>query len=426
MSVFQFNKTIFNNGLRLITVPMPWTEAVTLLVLFGVGSRYEPAKLSGMSHFIEHMMFKGTKKRPNTLAISRELDRVGAEYNAFTSKDHTGYWIKISKNHFDLALDVLFDMLLDSKFDKDEFEREKGVISEEIKMYDENPLMHIENLFEKIIFDGHPLCRDIAGTEKIISAVSRDELVGFKKSFYRPEDTVIVAAGNLNKKSFSQIEKYGLRFQAESKTARRSDQFSFKKRDSVLLHYQKVDQAQLALGFPAYHYLHLHLPALKLLSVILGGSMSSRLFTEVRERRGLAYFVRSEVDSYSDTGSFKIRAGIDVGRIEEAIKVIIRELKKICRGVSAKELANAKEFIRGHLALGLEDSNEQADWCGKQELLMGQIKTPKEKMSEIDKVNLREIKFVANDVIKKDFLRCALIGPFKDKEKFLKFVKLES
>lgn len=423
MNVLKFQKETLSNGLRIIKVPMPWTEAVTLLTIFGVGSRHEPEKLSGVSHFIEHMMFKGTKKRPNTLAISRELDRVGAEYNAFTSKDHTGYWIKISKNHFDLALDVLFDMLLESKFDKVELEREKHVIREEIKMYDENPLMHIDALFEQIIFDGHPLGRDIAGTEKIVAAVSRDELVNFKKSFYRPEDTVIVVAGNLDKQAFSHIKKYGQQFSTKSKAPGHLDEFSFKKRDPLLLHYQKLDQAQLALGFPAYNYLHPHLPALKLLSIILGGSMSSRLFIEVRERRGLAYFVRSEVDSYSDTGSFKVRAGIDANRTEEAIKVIVAELKKILQGVSIKELDDAKEFVRGHLALSLEDSNEQADWCGKQELLLGDIKTPKEKMAEIDRVDLREIKSVANEIIKIDCLRCALIGPFKDKSKFLKLIK---
>ncbi|MDP3296852.1 MAG: pitrilysin family protein [Thermodesulfovibrionia bacterium] len=411
------------NGLRVIMVPVRGTEAITLLALFGVGSRYENIKLNGAAHFIEHMMFKGTQKRPTTMDISRPLDRIGADYNAFTAKDHTGYWITTVGKHFPLVSDVLFDMLLHSKFEATEVERERQVILEEIKMYQENPLMHIDDLFDSLIFAGHPLGWNIAGTKETMAGIGQKELLNFKNDFYNPRNAVVVVAGKLNKKVFSRINQGAQKFSGAG-GKKQPLVFKFTKTKPVILHHQKVDQAQLALGFPAYHFKHKSLPALRLLNIILGGNMSSRLFIEVRERRGLAYFVRSEIDSFSDIGSWKVRAGLDVSRIEEAVRVIMGELAKIRLGVTEKELKDAKEFIRGKTVLSLEESAAQAEWCAKQELLMGKIFTPKEKMAEMDKVTLKDVKMVANELIKKEKLRCAVIGPWKDNNKFIKSVKL--
>lgn len=424
MPSLSYQKKILANGARTILVPMPWTEAVTLLVLFGVGSRFETPKLNGASHFIEHMMFKGTDRRPTTLDIARELDRVGAEYNAFTAKNHTGYWITVSDQHLDLALDVLFDMLLHSKFNESEIERERRVILEEIKMYEENPLLRIDDLFEGLLFEGSALGQNIAGTKESMAKINRSHLLNYKNCFYGPKNAVIAAAGKIDKTVFKKIEWRASDFIKCLNKRKSVKRFHFKKTKPVRLYHQSVDQAQLALGFPAYSYFDKKMPALKLLNVILGGNMSSRLFIEVREKRGLAYFVRSEIDSFFDTGSLKIRAGLDASRIEEAIKVILNELSKICAGVSDNELQDAKEFLRGRLVLSLEDSAEQAIWCGKQELLTGKILTLREKIKEFEKVTLKEIKIIANDIIKKDYLRCALIGPWKDENKFIKFLKL--
>jgi predicted Zn-dependent peptidase len=422
MLSFRFQKLTLKNKARIILVPMPSTEAVTLLVLVGVGSRYETPVLNGASHFIEHMMFKGTTKRPTTLDISRELDRVGAVYNAYTAKDHTGYWITIPAKHFDLAVDILFDMLFHSKFENEEIERERKVILEEIKMYKENPLMHIDELFDALIFMNHPLGWSIAGTEKTMIGIDRQKLLDFKEQFYQPRNMVVVAAGKIEKKTQEKIKEY-LEEKPDASITKKASPFQFKKGKPVSLFEQKVDQAQLALGFPSYSYFHPRLPALKLLNVILGGNMSSRLFIEVRERRGLAYFIRSEIETFSDTGSFKIRAGLDVNRIEEAIKIILNELKRIKEGATAKELEDAKECIRGRLILSLEDSAEQAEWCGKQEILLNEIKTPRQRLAEIEQVTVEELKFVANEIIKSNRLRCALIGPWKDEDKFVKLLK---
>lgn len=423
MPSFNFQKKVLANGLRVIMVPVRGTEAITLLALFGVGSRYENIKLNGAAHFIEHMMFKGTQKRPTTMDISRPLDRIGADYNAFTAKDHTGYWITTVGKHFPLVSDVLFDMLLHSKFEATEVERERQVILEEIKMYQENPLMHIDDLFDSLIFAGHPLGWNIAGTKETMAGIGQKELLNFKNDFYNPRNAVVVVAGKLNKKVFSRINQGAQKFSGAG-GKKQPLVFKFTKTKPVILHHQKVDQAQLALGFPAYHFKHKSLPALRLLNIILGGNMSSRLFIEVRERRGLAYFVRSEIDSFSDIGSWKVRAGLDVSRIEEAVRVIMGELAKIRLGVTEKELKDAKEFIRGKTVLSLEESAAQAEWCAKQELLMGKIFTPKEKMAEMDKVTLKDVKMVANELIKKEKLRCAVIGPWKDNNKFIKSVKL--
>lgn len=423
MPNLKFQKKVLSNGVRLITAPMPWTEAVTVLVLFGVGSRYEAASLNGASHFLEHLMFKGTLKRPTTLDISRELDRVGAEYNAYTSKDHTGYWVTVAAKHLDLACDVVFDMLLNSKFEAAELERERQVILEEIKMYEENPLMHIDDLFDAALFGDTPLGWKISGTRESMLKIKRDKLLDFKNCFYGPNNAVVVVAGNFHGDISKKIGKY---LSGYNKSCQRP---SFKKavldhKKQIALHFQKLDQTQLALGFPAYQSKHSKLPALKMMNLILGGNMSSRLFIEVRERRGLAYYVRSEVDTFADTGSFKVRAGLDAARLEEALKVILDELRKIRDGVTAKELDDAKECARGRLALSLEDSVEQAEWCGKQETLLGEILTPKQKLAELEHVTLGDIKNVAQEIIRPNKLHCALIGPWKDDNKLSKLLKL--
>ncbi|MEK7606781.1 MAG: pitrilysin family protein [Patescibacteria group bacterium] len=414
-------KFTLKNGLRVIFAPMPATQAATVLTLFSVGSRNETHALNGAAHYIEHMMFKGTEKRPTTLDISRELDRVGAEYNAYTGKDRTGYWITTAQRHLELALDVTFDMLLHSKFDHEEVERERKVIMEEMKMYEENPLMHIEDLFERAMFAGHELGWNIAGTKETMAGIGRKELVAFKQRFYYPRNTVVIVAGSFNEAQTRQsIEEHMAGFRSGPKTPERLHPFHFKKASKVALHRQQVDQVQLALGFPSYGYGHKSLPALHLLNVVLGGNMSSRLFISVRERRALAYSVRSSADQYAETGSFKVRAGLDASRVEEAVHVILDELEAIKQGVSAKELADAKEYTRGKLGLALEDSAELATWYGDQELFLRKMKTPDEQLKKIDAVTLAQVKTVAQDLIKRDKLRCAIIGPWSDKTKFTK------
>ena len=415
----MFQKHVLENGLRVILVPKRNTQIITLLVLFGVGSRYEAPKLAGVSHFIEHMMFKGTKRRPTTLDISRELDTIGAEYNAFTAKDLTGYYIKSASKYLDLGLDILSDMLLNSKFEQQELEREKGVIIEEIRMYFDNPMFHIEDMIENLVFKGNTLGRSIAGDEKSVRGISREAMLNFFSKYYHSKNAVIVAAGNVESNALKLIKDCFKNFRMVSDswvpTTLKFKKFKPAQKTARLdFLAKKTEQLQLAIGFPAYSYSDKKLPALNLLSVIFGGTMSSRLFIEVRERRGLAYFIRTEIQPYQDTGIFTIRAGLDPKRLEEAMQVISKEIYKIKKeGVTEGELRRAKKTIEGRMALDLEDSSALAGFYGKQEILGEKVKTPEEKLEEIKRVTLEDVLKVAREILQREKSSLAVIGPDK-------------
>lgn len=436
----------FSSGLKLITAPVSGTEAVTVLILLPVGSRYENKNLNGVSHFIEHMMFKGTKKRPSNLAIAKELDAIGAEYNAFTGKDLTGYWVKLDKNYLEIGLEILADIFFNSLFDKDEFEREKGVILEEIKMYEDNPLFYIETLFEQTLYGEHPLGWPIAGEMKNIKKLSHAELLDFKNKYYQVNRTLITVAGNIKAgiikklvaKFFKSTANYKSNTSFTPKQARygagiqiTNKKFGFQKflkRKQENLNFKiltkDVQQVQLALGFPAYSYFHPKLEALILLSIILGGNMSSRLFTEVRVKRGLAYFIKADLSVYQDAGDFVIRAGLDKDKTEEAIKVILDELKKIRdKGVSSEELNRAKTFCEGKLSLELEDSASLASWYGKRLLLTGKILTPEQRLAKIKKVRVSDIQAVVREIIQSKSINLALIGPSLSRSSILSVLR---
>ena len=415
--------------------PYVGTEAVTVLVLFKVGSRYETKNINGVSHFIEHMMFKGTNKRPNTQIITRELDGLGAEYNAFTGKDHTGYYIKINSEHKEVALDMLFDMLFNSKFDEKELNRERKVILEEIHMYKDNPMMHIEDMFEQTLFGDCPLGWSIAGNAESMGKIDRAKMLAYRDAFYLPQNMVVSIAGKIDDGVMKTVEKYFGSLPKSGKkiaeiSARGGSAFGGKKTvftpgaPKVAVEYKDTEQVQLALGFPAYSWWDKRRPALRLMTNILGGTMSSRLFIAVRERRGLAYRIGAGADDYEDIGVLTVGAGLDKSRLELAMKVIFDELKKLAnKGVAAAELKRAKENIRGRIILSLEDSEALAAWYGKQELDKHEIKTPAEKLKEIAAVTLAEVKAVAADIIKNNKVALAVIGPYKDAEPFRKILK---
>ncbi len=425
----MYQRFSLKNGTRVVLVPYKETKAVTVLVLYKVGSRYESSKINGVSHFIEHLMFKGTKKRPNTLDISRALDSVGAEYNAFTSKDYTGYYIKANYEHLDLALDILFDMLHHSKFEAAEIDRERTVVIEEINMYEDNPLMHVEDIFEETLYINNSLGWKISGGRDNVSSITRDEILKYRDTYYDTKRAVVAIAGNLPLKTRELLDKTFGASKVTKKLSREFRRFAITAKNfrapRFRLSFKETEQVQVALGVPSYPYLHPKLPALSLLSVILGGTMSSRLFTEVRERRGLAYMVRSSVGVYEDVGNIMIHAGLDKARVEEALKTILDEVQKVKKnGVTKEELNRAKENIRGHLTLSFEESSNRADWFGKQELLVGALKTPEEKLAELFKVSQKDIQDVARDLFKTERLSAAMIGPFKENGQFLKLLKV--
>ncbi len=418
----------FKNGIKLLAIPTKGTEAVSVLVLARVGSRYEKQSLNGASHFIEHMFFKGTKKRPDNLSIARVLDGVGAEYNAFTAKDHTGYWIKVDKNKLEIALDVLSDIIFNSVFEKKSFEKERRVIMEEIKMYEDNSLMHVDDLFEQNIYRATSLGRKISGEIKNIKKIKREELLKFRNICYQTNNLEIILSGRVNKKTINLVKKYFSDHQTSPK--RKPEGFkkvklqklSLKQRINIV--YRDVKQAQLIIGFPAYSYFHKSINALGILGIILGGNMSSRLFSEVRVKRGLAYYIKAGQDIYEDIGSFSIKSGLDKERIFEAISVISEELKRITlEGPSDDEIKRAKDYLSGQLKLSMEDSSFVATWYGHHDLLERKIISPEQKLKLIEKVSKKEVWRVARDVFKFDKLYLSLIGPFKKIEPFLSVLR---
>lgn len=421
------------NGLRTILVPVSSTEAVTVLVMIKVGSRYETPELSGASHFIEHMMFKGTKRRPTTLDISKELDSVGASYNAFTSKSYTGYYAKVPAEHFALAVDLLHDMIFNSKYAPAELARERKVIIEEIKMYEENPMMHIEDLLEEKMLEGNPLGWNTAGTKKTMTDMKRSDLLKFRDRNYVPKNLVLAATGKLPvgaekiiAAKFGAVGANGVRPQCQNnfvpfKTA--GCQCCFPK---VAVQNKPTDQIQLAFGFfsPSMRDEKNDLLA-DVLGVILGGTMSSRLFIAVRERKGLAYFVRAGQGAYEDVGVFTIRAGLDKARLPMAAKVIFDELAAIKKkGPSAAELKLAKSYLKGKLKLSMEDSSTQADFYARQELLLDKLESPESLYKKIDKITVKDIQKIANQILCEHNMTVAAIGPFASEKAFLKVVGL--
>lgn len=415
----------FDSGLRLVVVPMPATKTATVFVLVGTGSKYEAKNINGISHFLEHMMFKGTTKRPGTMDIARELDSIGAEYNAFTGKEYTGYYAKASVGKLDTSLDVVFDIFLNSKFDEKEIAIEKGVIVEEINMYKDLPQRHVGDIFEKLLYGDQPAGRSIAGEKETVVNFKRDEFVDYFNTHYVAENTIVAVAGNVD---FDEVRK---KVENYFKTIRHGKSIGkpavkeAQNKPKQMINFKKTDQTHFILGFRSFNMFDDRRYALAVLSKILGGGMSSRLFYEVRERRGLAYYVRSETNPYTDSGYLSISAGVNNKKTLDAIKVILDEVNKVkTMGVTEKELQQAKDNAEGGLALSLEHSDGVAMNYADSVLFHKKVLTPDEELVKIKGVTLDDISHVAQDIFDNNKLNLALIGPFKDETKFKEILKL--
>lgn len=414
----NYHKTQFENGLRLITVPIKSSESLTCLILVGTGSKYETKDISGMSHFLEHMFFKGTKKRPNTIDISEVLDSVGGQYNAFTSKEMTGYWAKVDKKHIDTALDWISDIFLNSKFEAEEIEKEKGVVIEELNMYLDMPAVHVEELLEELLYGDQPAGWRIVGDKETIQAYTREKLMKYFESHYSTKNVVVCIAGDVDPK---EIEEKAQKYLGTVRTGEILEKIKVKEhqeKPQILLHEKKTDQTHFCLGVRAYDMFDERKYALRLLAVILGGNMSSRLFINVREKNGLAYSIHTSTDSSTDTGVLVTQAGIDGKNLEKSLQLILKEYQDLKENkVTEKELQKAKDYLRGSTALSLESSDSQASFYAVQELLEGQIKTPEEKFKKIDAVTAEDIQKVAQDIFKPEKLNLSIIGPFGEDTK---------
>ncbi len=414
----MFKKTALDNNLRLITIPIEHSNSVTVLILVGTGSKYETKDINGMSHFLEHMFFKGTEKRPNTLMISETLDRIGGQYNAFTSKEVTGFWAKVDKKHTDIALDWISDMFLNSKFEAEEIEREKGVVIEELNMYLDTPTAYVSELFEDLLYGDQPAGWRIVGEKKNILAYNREKLIDYYKNHYSSENTVVCIAGDINEKDieekikgyFKNIEKTPSPLKLKTKEEQA--------KSASLFHDKKTDQTHFCLGVRAYDMYDPRRYALSLISVILGGNMSSRLFISVRERNGLAYYIHTSVEAATDAGYLVTQAGIKNNSLEKAVELVLNEYRDLRdNNITEDELKKAKDYIRGTTALSLDSSDAQASFYASQEVMNQEMMTPEEKLSMIDKVSVDDIKKVAEDIFKSGKLNLSVIGQIEETEK---------
>lgn len=421
----MFKRIVRSDGSVLILVPKKETQAITFEVIYKVGSRQENIKNNGVSHFVEHLMFKGTPKRPNTIDISKELDGIGAEYNAFTGKEHTGYYITADASHLPLAIDMLSDMLNNSKFEAKEMDRERGVIVEEINMYEDNPSFFVEEIFEDLIFQGSTLGKPIAGPREIIKTISRQTLYQYYKKNYYNGNAVIGVAGNFSQaKMLTLLNKYFplAKRQPRNKITRVA-RFA-QSQPRIKLINRNLEQVQLIVGFRTIASTDKRFMALQLLGNILGGTMSSRLFLQIRERMGLCYFIKAEVSGYEDISSFAVHSGLNKDKIYEALSVIKTELDRIKKdGITEDELQKAKDNIRGRLILRLESPTSYLNFLAAQELLDKKIKDRQMTLQELEKITVSQINILAKEVIDWKKSNLAIIGPFESTNKFLKILK---
>lgn len=405
------------NNLRIITVPMD-APSVTALVLVGAGSRYEEAREAGLSHFLEHMMFKGTKNRPTSLDIVQEVDGMGGEYNAYTSKDHTGYYIKAAVKHMPKLVEILSDMTLNSLLKQEEIDREKGVIIQEMMMYEDAPIRRVEEVYENLIYGDTPLGREIIGSQQTVKSFKHDDFVSYMNRLYRPSNVVVTIAGGVKDidKTIDVIQKHFGSWRDE-KTPSFKPLSRSQSKPSVHVIKKKTEQTHVCIGSYGYSRTDPKRYAAGLLTTVLGGGMSSRLFHQVRERRGLAYYVKMWANRYQDGGNVVVQAGVDVNKLEEVIKVVTSEFQGISKKgylVPDDELLRAKEYTKGHLTLSMEDSMSVAQFVGNAALLDNKIRTFKQTIESIDKVTKDDIAAVSQELLVQNKLHVAIIGPVKE------------
>jgi predicted Zn-dependent peptidase len=417
VSTFQLDR--LDNGLRILTAPLESAQSVTCAIMLAAGSRYETPETNGIAHFSEHMFFKGTEKRPTARDISKEIDAIGGEFNAFTGKEYTAYYVKCAAESRDIALDVLVDMLRNSKFAPEEIDREKGVIIEEMNMYFDTPRDFIGGVYEELLYDDQPLGWDIIGRKETVRGATHETFRSYLDHWYKPERMVVGLGGAIGEGLHERLEELlgdlpGANTGSPTPVALGSENGS-----RVKLHTKQSDQAHICLGVYSYPLVHPDRYALQVLATILGGGMSSRLFTEVRERRGLAYYVFGINHSYTDTGSLFSQAGVDINRIDDAISTIAHELRKVAsEAIPADELEKARSFAKGRFVLQLESPQGLIMFGLRRSVLEGEAPNTEDILAELDKVTVEDVQRVARDLVDGRGLNLAVIGPFDDPERF--------
>ncbi|KKW46450.1 MAG: hypothetical protein A3A43_03470 [Candidatus Liptonbacteria bacterium RIFCSPLOWO2_01_FULL_56_20] len=418
-------KTIFKNGLRVILVPQPSSLTATVLVLVEAGSEYETRRINGISHFLEHLVFKGTTKRPKPGTISAELDALGAEYNAFTGQEYTGYWAKAERHKLSRILELVSDLYLNPIFPAGEIEKERGVIIEEINMYEDTPMRRVQEDFSALLYGNQPAGWDIAGRKEVIRTLRRDDFVAYRAKHYVAPATVVIVAGAFHPaQTMRQIKGLFAHLPREPKTGKAKTRES-QRGPQVLSKFKGSDQTHLVLGTRAFHILDPRRYALQVLTDVLGGGMSSRLFTRIRDQLGAAYYVRAGAELFLDHGYTTISAGVDHKKTEKVIEAMLDELRRLRRElVPPAELKKAKDHMVGNFMLGLETSDELASYYGGQEIITRSLIAPETLIRRIQAVQAKEIRAIARTLFVNSKLNLAVIGPYKKPQVFKKLLRL--
>ena len=420
----MYRKTTLANGLRVVSASMPETRSVSVAFFVGAGSRYEKSEEAGVSHFIEHMMFKGTDRFATSKEISETIEGVGGYMNAGTERETTVYWVKVARHHFHLVVDLLANLLRHSKFRLRDWEKERKVILEELSATEDSPQQKVDFLIDELIWPDQALGRDIGGTKASVQSLNRDPALEYLAVQYVANNMVVTVAGDI---SHEEVVETVDRALGSMKSAEPRPWFpAIDGQDSprVQIEHRKTEQAHLCLGIRGLSTVHPDRHALGLLNVILGEGMSSRLFLELREHSGLCYEVYSMVSHYLDSGSVTIYAGVDPKKIEGAVKGILYQLDQLRHSILAQEITKAKELSKGRLLLRMEDTRAVAGWIGIQELLLGRVKTVDEMLEQVDSVTAADLARVAENLFHPDKLSLAIIGPYSSEDRFLRLMKL--
>ena len=421
----MYEKVTLDNGLRLITAPMPATMSVAINFFIGTGSRYETDAEAGVSHFIEHMCFKGTKKRPTPIEISSVIEGVGGMLNAGTDKELTVYWCKVAQPHFGSALDVMADILLNSKFDPTEMEKERQVIIEEINMSLDLPAAKVSMLLDEIMWPGQPLGRDIAGSKESVTAITRKMMLDYMAEQYQPENAVLTIAGAIDtKETAAAVNKTLAGWQKKKPQVKYTNYTEKPIGRRVAIEKKSTEQTQMCLALPGISIVHPDRFKLDLLNIILGEGMSSRLFTEIRDKLGLAYSIQSYAEHFLDTGAMVISAGVDNKNFAVAIKAILKELSRLKERIPEAEINKAKELFKGRIYLRMEDSRSVASWTGTQEILLGKIQTVDDVINIVDAITAEELQKVAGEYLVGEKLHLAAVGPINPDKNWEELLKL--
>jgi predicted Zn-dependent peptidase len=416
----MYTKAVLDNGLRVITSTMPHSRSVCLGILVGAGSCYESKEEAGISHFAEHLFFKGTQRRPTSKEITQDIEGVGGIINGGTDKEVTIFWCKVASSHFPIALDVLSDLLLNSRFDNEDIEQERRIISEEINMNMDLPQQRVSMLIDELLWPDQPLGREVIGYKETVSSLAREHLLNYVARRYMPNNTVITIAGNIqHEEAVAQIEPLFDKWAAgELLTGYITNDKQTEAR--LRIEPRDIEQAHLCLAVHGFSRSHPQRFTLDLLNTVLGGGMSSRLFTEIREHRGLAYDIHSYTEHFLNSGSFGIYAGVDPEKIETAVAAILEELSQIKQGITSSELTRAKELSKGRLYLRFEDSQNVALWYGAQEILTQQILDIDDVISIVDAITIDELKEVAKQILTDSGFNLAVTGPIKEEKSYRK------